>query len=386
MDFLDGIRVLDLASVGPAARASAWLADYGADVVKVGPMPRAGGVQIEPPEHAYAAGRRTRRIRVDLKADAGRETFLRLAESVDVVIESFRPGVVDRLGIGYDAVHARNARVVYCSTTGYGQSGDRRTWAGHDINYLAMGGYLAATEPGVGGKPPVPGATIADAAAGGMHAALSILAALVARATTGVGSYLDVAVADGVLALMSLQADGVLVSGREPPPGSAPLHGRFACYDTYRAADGGWLAVGAIEGVFFANLCRLLGLDDTDAAKQWNEAAQPELRERIAGAFATRSRDDWAARLSDADTCVTPVLSVSEIVAAERAHPSGRLAKAQRADGTGFDQLAPLLAGARRRSSYDVPAPGVTATREVLAGSGFADGEIEQLLAQGVIA
>src|SRR5579875_2683773 len=168
MDLLGGVTVLDLASVGPAARASSWLADFGAGVIKVGPVPRAAGVQMTPPEHAYAGGRGTRRIGIDLKVTAGREAFLRLAESADVVIESFRPGVVARLGIDYAAVSARNPRIVYCSTTGYGQSGERCAWAGHDINYLAMGGYLAATEPGSDGKPPVPGATVADAAAGGM--------------------------------------------------------------------------------------------------------------------------------------------------------------------------------------------------------------------------
>src|SRR5882724_1253615 len=139
---LDGITVLDLASVGPAARASGWLADYGAAIIKVAPLAGNADVQITPPAHAYSGGRGTRRIRVDLKADAGREAFLRLAESADVVIESFRPGVVARLGIGYDDVKSRNPRIVYCSTTGYGQDGPRATWAGHDLNYLGVGGYL----------------------------------------------------------------------------------------------------------------------------------------------------------------------------------------------------------------------------------------------------
>lgn len=386
MDLLDGITVLDLASVGPAARASSWLADFGARVVKVGPVPRDGAVQITPPEHAYAAGRGTRRLQVDLKSYGGRDVFLRLATSADVVLESFRPGVVARLGVGYDAVSSRNPRVVYCSTTGYGQSGPRSTWAGHDVNYLAMGGYLAAGERTGDGKPPLPGATIADAAAGGMQAVISILAALVGRQSTGRGAYLDVAVSDGVLALMSLQADGVLATGTEPPPGSAPLHGRFACYDTYQAADGGWLAVGAIESVFFANLCRALGVGDDLAGKQWDEAEQPRIRAALAAAFATKPRDEWAARLCDADTCVTPVLTLTEVLAGERAAGGERLTVAKRPDGSGFEQLAPLLAGSRPRPSYDVPPPGVTATREILADAGFAAGEIERLLAEGVIA
>ena len=135
-EMLDGITVLDLASVGPAARASRWLADYGATVVKVGPVPKHEGVQIVPPFYAYSAHRRMQRVLLDMKAPEGREAFLRLAERADVIIESFRPGVVDRLGIGWDAVSARNPRAVYCSTTGFGQAGPHAQWAGHDLNYL----------------------------------------------------------------------------------------------------------------------------------------------------------------------------------------------------------------------------------------------------------
>src|SRR3954449_12110796 len=162
-EFLDGVTVLDLASVGPSARASRWLADYGARVVKVGPMPSNAGTQIAPPPHAYSAGRGTQRVRLDLKSDAGREAFLRLIEHTDVVIESFRPGVVGRLGIGFDDVKGRNPRIVYCSTTGYGQSGPWSQWAGHDLNYLAASGSLSATERGADGKPPAPAAAIVAA-------------------------------------------------------------------------------------------------------------------------------------------------------------------------------------------------------------------------------
>ena len=179
---LDGITVLDLASVGPAVRASGWLADYGATVIKVGPMPHDGDTQLTPKPHYYSGGRGTRRVQIDLKSDAGREAFLRLAATADVVIESFRPGVVDRLGIGYDDVKGVNAGIVYCSTTGYGQTGDRAQWAGHDLNYLAVGGFLAGAEATGDGKPPIPGATIADSAGGGMQAVIAILAASVARA------------------------------------------------------------------------------------------------------------------------------------------------------------------------------------------------------------
>ncbi len=180
------------------------------------------------------------------------------------MLESFRPGVVDRLGIGYDDVRAVNPAIVYCSTSGYGQTGPYATRAGHDINYLGLGGYLDCSERGPGNKPPLPGATVADAAGGGMQAAMAILAALVRRASTGEGAYLDVSIADGVLSLMALAVDEYLATGVVPGPGHSILTGRYACYDTYRCADDGWVAVGAIEPHFYANLCRAAGLRALD--------------------------------------------------------------------------------------------------------------------------
>ncbi|MDX1648605.1 MAG: CaiB/BaiF CoA-transferase family protein, partial [Myxococcota bacterium] len=232
---LEGITVLDLSTVGPAARATRILADYGAVVVKVGAPPRKAGVQIEPAFWAYSAGRGTKRARLDLKAPAGREAFLRLAAAADVVVESFRPGVVERLGIGYEAVRAANPGIVYCATTGYGQEGPDARHAGHDLDYLAVGGYLATSGPRADGGPPLPGATLADAAAGGMHAALAVVAALLRRTRTGEGAYLDVAGADGVLQLMALYVDLHLATGARPAPGHDVLTGRYAFYDTYRA-------------------------------------------------------------------------------------------------------------------------------------------------------
>jgi alpha-methylacyl-CoA racemase len=151
---LDGVTVIDLASVGPAARASRTLADYGARVIKVAPTSKKGAVQIQPPFHTYGAGRGMQRMRIDLKAPSGKEALLRLVEKADVVIESFRPGVAARLGIGYEDLRTRNGRLVYCSTSGYGQDGPCASWAGHDINYLAMAGFLACSEPRADGGPP----------------------------------------------------------------------------------------------------------------------------------------------------------------------------------------------------------------------------------------
>ena len=382
---LEGITVLDLASVGPAVRASGWLADYGADVIRVGPTTRDQDVQLVPKPHYYSGGRGTRQVQIDLKSDRGRAAFLRLASHADVVIESFRPGVVDRLGIGYDDVKALNGGIVYCSTTGYGQTGHRAHWAGHDLNYLAVGGYLAGTEPAADGKPPLPGATIADSAGGGMQAVIAILAALVARAGSGEGRYLDVAVADGVLALMSLQIDDVLATGAKQLPGGAPLSGRFACYDTYRAADGGWLAVAAIEPKFWATLCTALGLESS-IDRQYDEDAQDELRAVLAEAFAARTRDEWVDQLAGADTCVAPVLSASEAAADPGFRSRHAFAETTGPAGSGAAQLAPLFAGVTRESSYLLPDRSVTDTDVVFAEAGLIADEVAALRDAGAIA
>ena len=383
---LEGTTVLDFSTVGPAARCARILGDYGASVVKIGAPPRQGGVQIEPPFFAYAGGRGTRRAKLDLKAPAGRAAFLRLAADADVVIESFRPGVVTRLGIGYEAVRAVNPRVVYCSTSGYGQEGPAARWAGHDLNYLAMGGFLACSGPGADGAPPLPGASIADGAAGGMHAAIAILAALLRRGATGEGEYLDVAVADGVLSLMALAVDEHLATGAEVGPGHDILTGRYACYGVYRCRDGRWLAVAAIEPAFYANLCRALGLEAW-IPRQSEDAAQPELRAAFAAAFAEQGRDEWVAKLAPADTCVAPVYAVSELVRDPHFAARGAFVEAQRAGGGRFRQLAPVLAGcAPLREPALLPAASETDTDALLRGAGYSAEDLAALRSEGVIA
>ncbi len=383
---LESITVLDLASVGPAARASRWLADYGARVVKVGPVPKDGGVQIVPPFHSYGGHRGMQRVLLDLKADAGRAAFLRLAASADVVIESFRPGVVNSLGVGYDAINAVNPRIVYCSTSGYGQAGPWSQYAGHDLNYLAVGGFLATTHPRGDGGPPVPGATVADSAGGGLHAVCAILAALVARANSGRGAYLDVAATDGVVALMSLAIDEYLATGVEPGPRHGLLTGKYACYDTYEASDGGWLAVAAIEPKFWANLCRLLGCEQW-TTKQMDDAAQDAIRADLRAVFKTKTRNEWAALLVPADTCVAPVLAVAELVDHPQLNARHDFVEAEHpAHGT-FRQTAPVLAGQPALAEpVALRDQTLTDTDAVLGAAGFTSEEIARLRAEGVAA
>jgi alpha-methylacyl-CoA racemase len=383
---LEGLTVLDLSSVGPAARSSRWLADYGARVVKVGPPPSRTGVQIVPPFYAYSGHRGMERVLVDLKADAGRDAFLRLAAHADVIIESFRPGVVDSLGIGPTHVHAVNPRVVYCSTSGYGQTGPRARWAGHDLNYLAAGGYLDCSGRSMEGGPALPGATIADAAGGGMHAVMAILAALVRRAETGEGAFLDVSVADGVLALMSLYIDEYFATGEIPGPRHNILTGRYACYDVYECGDGKWVAVAAIERQFFDNLCRALDCEKW-IGSQTDDDVQDEIRTDFRVAFASRPRDEWVHELGPADACVSEVATVPELVASPQFRERQAFVEASSPSRASFEQVGWVLAGMMRAQlGPQVRDAAITDTDARLGEAGYTAAEIAELREEGVVA
>ena len=378
--------MLDLSTVGPAARCTRLLADYGAAVVKVGPVPGRGPAQIDPPFFSYGAGRGYRRAEIDVRDDEGRQAFLALAAHADVLVESFRPGVVDRLGIGYQTVAILNPGIVYCSTSGYGQDGPRSGWAGHDLDYLAVSGYLAMSSPAEGGAPPLPGATIADAAAGGMQAALSIVSALLARHSTGRGRYLDVAVADGALWLMSLAVDEHLATGSSPAPGHDVLSGRYACYGNYRAADGRWLAIGAIEPKFFANLCDALGCAKW-VEHQYDDSFQADIRADMAARFARKERDEWVEELSGADTCVAPILEPSEVSSDPQYVYRGAFVEADHPTAGRFGQVGPLLAGMPDiEQPVSLPEPAITQTAALLEAAGISEERVAAMRSRGVLA
>jgi alpha-methylacyl-CoA racemase len=383
---LEGVTVLDFSTVGPAARCSRILADYGATLVKIGAPPAKAGVQIEPVFYAYSGQRGAKRIRLDLKAAAGKQAFLKLAERADVVIESFRPGVVARLGVGYEDVKARNPGIVYCSTSGYGQDGPASQWAGHDVNYLAVGGYLDCTARRSDGGPPLPGATIADSAGGGMHAVIAILSALMRRQRTGEGAYLDVSVAEGVLWMMSLYVDQHLATGDEPGPGHDILTGRYACYDTYPARDGKWISVGAIEPAFYANLCKALDCEEW-IAHQTDDDKQDEIRDAFRAAFAKRDRDAWVAELAPGNTCVAPVNSVAELARDPHFEARGAFGAATHPEHGSFRQMTPVLAGQQRGNEpATIRAASESDAEALLGAAGFSADDIEKLRSEGVIA
>lgn len=314
---LGGLRVVELAGLGPVPHAGMVLADLGADVVRVDRPPRA---PLSPAAAAadeadpFDRGRSV--LRLDLKSPAGRDAVLGLAEAADVLLEGFRPGVTERLGLGPDEVLARNPRLVYGRMTGWGQDGPMAARAGHDINYLSLTGALHAI--GREGEPPPPPLNlVADFGGGSMLLVVGVLAALREAERTGRGQVVDAAMVDGVGLLLQLvrgmQARGHWTDRRD----ANLLDGHAPFYDTYACADGGFVAVGALEPAFYAELLQGLGLDPQDLPAQYDRSGWPLLRERLTAVLATRTRDEWAEHFAGTDACLTPVLGLDE---AER-HP-----------------------------------------------------------------
>jgi alpha-methylacyl-CoA racemase len=379
---LSGVRVLDLSRLLPGPFATMILAGLGADVVKVEDLDGGDYMRWMPPLRDgtsvmfTALNRDKRSLRLDLKSARGRELFLELAERFDVVLESFRPGVLGRLGLGTAALHERNSRLVICSISGFGQDGPDRLLVGHDLNYLARAGALGITGT-ADGRPVVPGVQIADIGGGALGAVAAILAALRVRDRTGVGSHCDVSMVDGVLSWMSPHIATALHGG---PSGAARmlLNGGHPCYRVYRCADG-WMSVAALEPKFWTRLCALLDVDDVvgDAFATGEEA------ERVAGrletALLTGTRAHWREHFAGEDVCCEPVLDVDEVV--------GDAQVRHRADDVS-GELAwfPFHVGEHGHAPAG-PAPQYGAdSRTLLAEVGVDDSEYERLVSQRVTA
>jgi alpha-methylacyl-CoA racemase len=306
---LAGIRVLDLSRLLPGPFCSLLLADFGADVIKVEDLGAGDYARADPPAFA-ALNRGKRSIKLDLKSDGGRDAFLRLARGSQVVLESFRPGVMDRLGVGYERLREENPSLVYCAITGYGQDGPLRDRAGHDLNYLARAGLLALSGEAAG--PPVQAAgQIADIGGGGLLAAFGILAAL----HSGQGQFVDIAMADGALAWLPL-----LAAKPESRRGALTLGGGILCYRPYRCADG-YVALGALEPKFFAAFCTGVGREDL-IEHQFDPPGSDAHAELVA-IFLERTRADWEAFNARHDCCLEPVLELSETLQDEQFRARG---------------------------------------------------------------
>ncbi|WP_346164169.1 CaiB/BaiF CoA-transferase family protein [Streptomyces bangladeshensis] len=328
---LSGVRVVELAGLGPGPFAAMLLADLGADVVRVD---RPGGTDLAVDPAYDVTNRNKRSIVVDLKAPDGPARVLDLAERADILIEGYRPGVTERLGIGPADCHARNPRLVYGRMTGWGQDGPLAQRAGHDVSYIALTGTLGML--GRPDEPPtVPANLLGDYAGGSLYLVVGVLAALHHARATGTGQVVDAAIVDGT-AHLSTMIHGMLAAGGWQDRRAANLlDGGCPYYGTYETADGRYMAVGALEGKFYAEFLRLLGLDDlASARKDWTRWG--ELRERIAAAFKSRTRDEWTAVFEGSDACVAPVLSLREAPA----HPH-LAARGTFTDHGGITQPAP---------------------------------------------
>ncbi len=343
MSALEGITVLDLTRLLPGAFATQWLADFGAEVIKV-EQPGAGDYARSAfPEVFEFTNRGKKSVEIDLKDAKNREKMMRLAARADVLIEGFRPGVMERLGFGYEALRAVNPRLIYASLTGYGRQGEFAHLAGHDINYLALSGVLDL----IGAKdgPPVlAGIQIADLAGGSMQAVIGILLALEARHRTGRGQRVDVSMFDGSAALMAVPLSVWRAAGQPPRRGDDPLSGRYACYQIYAAAGGSYLAVGALEPKFWSNLCRELGREDFIADQYAGQARQSEIKRALAEKFAAATAEEWFARLGGKDCCVAPVRNLKDAVRHYPAAPIPALS-----DTPGRSQTRPPALGEHNR-------------------------------------
>ena len=385
---LQGLRVLDLSRLLPGPYATLVLADLGADVVKVEDPSGGDYLRWMPPlagEQSgwfHALNRNKRSLALDLRRPEGPATLRRLARRFDVVLESFRPGVMERLGVGYEALSAANPGLVLCSISGYGQDGPYRDRAGHDIDYVALAGVLSVNGPP---ERPVPlGVQVADVAGGSWPAVAGILAALLGRSATGRGAHVDIAMAEGALAMLALQQGAADARGTPLRRGGEQLNGGSACYGVYRAKDGGFVALGALEPKFFRGFCEAVGRPDLADAQFDQDGAGPRLE--IEAIFASRTRAEWGRFADRHDVCVMPVLEGNEPRQdPQLAHRRSFLEVPTPWEGRSM----PGLASPVRICGVEVPlrpAPRIGADSEaVLTESGFDAGEVAALRAAGAL-
>jgi alpha-methylacyl-CoA racemase len=402
---LQGIRVLDLSRLLPGGFCSLLLADFGAEVLKVEDTGMGDYIRWSPPfydgahESARSAlflslNRNKRSIRLDLKNERGREALLRLVREYDVVLESFRPGVLDRLGVGYERMREENPGIVYCAISGYGQSGPKRDASGHDMNYLGLIGLLGLTGER-GGEPVQAAGQIADLGGGALMAAFGILAALRERdgggpgapqGGSGVGQLVDVSMADGALSWLAMVAASYFAGEEVPRRGELPLAGSLICYRPYECADG-WVTLGALEPKFWQGFCRGVGRDDLIGAQF--ERPGSEAHAQVQEIFKARTRERWEAFAREHDCCLEPVLELDEALSSELVREREMVVEI---DQPGADRPVRLLGLPVKltRTPGDharLPGPALGEhTEEVLRAAGYTATEVAELLEQGAAA
>jgi alpha-methylacyl-CoA racemase len=377
---LANLRVLDLSRLYPGPLCSLLLADLGAEVLKVEDPAGGDPVRWVPPTVNGMAGifaalnRDKRSVALNLKLPAGAEALRRLARRADVLLESFRPGVMERLGLGYKALASENPGLIYCALTGYGQTGPYRDRAGHDLNYAGLAGVVALTGPR-DKTPAVPGVQVADVG-GALCAALRIVAAACARHRTGQGCFLDISMTESALSFLSLVAGKLAAGFTKATRGEDELAGGLPCYGVYGTADGKAMSLAALEPKFWQGFCAAVGRPDLATQGHLRGPEGDRVREEVAAIFRSRTRDEWAAFFAPLDVCCEPVLEPEEI----ESHPLFQARQAfLEVNGLRF-----LRTPVTPHAKAHLPAPALGAhTREVLSEAGYSLGEIEKLLAEG---
>jgi len=394
---LSDIRILDLTRLLPGPFCSQILADFGAEVIKVEDTGMGDYIRLAPPFHegeeAQAQGtasalflslnRNKQSIRLDLKSDGGRGAFLRLVETADVVLEGFRPGVMNRLGVGYETLIEINPGLIFCAISGYGQDGPNRDRAGHDLNYLAATGLLDMTGPA--GGPPIQSATqIGDIGGGAMSAAIGIMAALFEKRSSGKGQMVDISMTDGALSWLALSSGRYFADGTSPKRGEVELGGSLACYLNYEAADG-WVSCGALEPKFWKAFCE--GADRPDLIEHQFDRPGSEGHGKAAEVFLTRTREDWKQFNDEHNCCIEPILTLGEALESDLFDQRGMVVEFDQPGIGPVRQIGNPIKLSETPSREPGPAPAFGGdTARILTEAGFSQEEVDSLFESGAVA